>query len=322
VTETKQERTKEGRGGKREHIQVIGLGQACVDYLGRVPCFPEENEKVEILGLTIQCGGPASTAMVALARWRVPVSFIGAVSDDPFGSSIRENLIQQRVDIACLKIRPGCTSQFAFIGVSANTGNRTIFWTRGSVPPLRAEEIDLNGFASARVLHLDGLMMDASLEAADQARRLGMTVVLDAGTSREGSGELVSRVDVLIASERFAAGTTGQSMIDEGSLRKLRKIGPRDVVITMGAKGSIGLGKDGLIRQAAFPVKAVDTTGAGDVYHGAYIYGLLKEWPMGECMRFASAAAAIKCLKIGAQAGIPRISEVKALLERRHVLRK
>jgi sulfofructose kinase len=315
VTETKQERAKEERQGKGKNIQVIGLGQACIDYLGRVPCFPKENEKVELLELAVQCGGPASTAMVTLARLGIRVSFIGVVSDDPFGSKIRENLIQQGVDIACLKIRPGCTSQFAFIAVSAETGNRTIFWTRGSIPPLRAEEIDLKGFASARILHLDGLMLDASLQAADQAKRLGLTVVLDAGTIRKGSRELVSHVEVLIASECFAAGMTGQSMIDEGSLHKLRKMGPRDVVITMGAKGSIGLGKDGPIRQAPFPVNAVDTTGAGDVYHGAYIYGLLKGWPMGECMRFASAAAAIKCLKIGAQAGIPRLRDVEAFLE-------
>jgi sulfofructose kinase len=316
VKETKHARAKEEGRWQRNKIQVVGLGQACIDYLGRVPCFPKENAKAELSELVTQCGGPASTAMVTLARLEVPVSFIGVVSDDPFGSKIRENLIQEGVDVTSLKTRPNCTSQYAFIAVSADTGNRTIFWTRGSAPPLTAEEIDLKGFASARILHLDGLMMEASIEAADQARRLGLMVVLDAGTPREGSSGLVSRVDVLIASERFAADMTGQGVIDERSLQNLRKSGPRDVVITMGAKGSVGLGEDGLIRQASFPVKAVDTTGAGDVYHGAYIYGLLKGWPMGECMRFASAAAAIKCLRIGAQAGIPRLHDVAAFLKR------
>jgi sulfofructose kinase len=305
---------KEKRRGRRDHIQVVGLGQACVDHLGRVSSFPVEDHKVELLDLTVQCGGPASTAMVTLARLGISVSFIGVVSDDPFGSTIRKNLVQQGVDVTCLKTRPGGTSQFAFIAVSADTGNRTIFWTRGSVPLLKAEEIDLNGFASARILHLDGLMTEASLEAADQARRMGLTVVLDAGTPREGSKDLLSRVDVLIASERFAAEMTGQEMVDEGSLRQLQKFSPREVVITMGSKGSLGLGKDGLIRQSPFPVNAVDTTGAGDVYHGAYIYGLLKGWRMGECMRFASAAAAIKCFKIGAQAGIPSLRDVETFL--------
>jgi sulfofructose kinase len=316
VKEMKHARAENDGREKRNEIQVVGLGQACIDYLGRVPSFPQENEKVELLELVTQCGGPASTAMVTLARLGIPVSFIGVVSDDPFGARIRENLIQEGVDVACLQVRAGCTSQYAFIAVSADTVNRTIFWTRGSAPPLRAEEIDLNGFASARILHLDGLMMESSLEAADQARRLGLMVVMDAGTPREGSRSLVSRVDVLIASERFAAGVTGQGVIDERSLQDLRNIGPRAVVITKGAKGSIGLGEDGLIRQAAFVVKAVDTTGAGDVYHGAYLYGLLKGWPMGECMRFASAAAAIKCLKIGAQAGIPRLRDVEAFLKK------
>jgi sulfofructose kinase len=305
----------ENKSGDRDHIQVVGLGQACVDYLGRLPSFPVEDQKVELLDLTVQCGGPASTAMVTLARLGISVSFIGIVSDDPLGSTIRENLIQEGVDVTGLKIRPGETSQFAFIAVSADTGNRTIFWTQGSVQPLEAKEVNLNGFASARILHLDGLMTEASIEAAEQARRMGLTVVLDAGTFRERSLDLVSVVDVLIGSERFAADMTGQKIVDERSLRRLRKIGPRDVVITMGGKGSIGLGEKGFIRQAPFPVKAVDTTGAGDVYHGAYIYGLLKAWPMGECMRFASAAAALKCLKIGAQAGIPHLHEVEALVE-------
>jgi sulfofructose kinase len=298
-------------------IQVIGLGQACVDYLGTVPCFPQENEKVELVGLVTQCGGPASTAMVTLARLGIPVSFIGVVSDDPFGFRIKENLIQEGVDVAGLRTRPGFNSQFAFIAISTETGDRTIFWTRGSVPPLTAKDIDLTGFSSAKLLHLDGLMIEASLEAARQARDRGLTVVLDAGTPRAESRDLVSHVDILIASERFAAGLTGQGVADGKSLRRLEKFGPREVVITMGTKGSIGLGEDGIVRQAPFPVKAIDTTGAGDVFHGAYIYGLLKGFRMKECMRFASAAAAIKCLKIGAQAGIPRLREVEMFLKDR-----
>jgi ribokinase len=297
----------------RKSIQVVGLGQACVDFLGRLPSFPQEDQKVELLEIHQQCGGPASTAMVTLARLGVRTSFIGAVSDDPLGLQIVEALKQEGVDLSHLKIRPGYTSQFAFIGINKDNGARTIFWHRGSVPHLSAKEVDLSPYSGAKVLHLDGLMIEASIEAALQAKGLGLTVVMDGGTMREGSQKLVSLVDVLIASERFAEPLVGPGAHDR-ALRALREWGPKTVVITLGTGGSIAWDGSRTFAQKAFAVKALDTTGAGDVYHGAYIYGLVREWSIPECMRFASAAAALKCRAIGARKGIPGLNEVEAFM--------
>jgi ribokinase len=298
-----------------EHIEVVGLGQACVDYLGRVPSYPAEDGKIELLELQSQCGGPASTALVTLSRLGIQTSFLGSVSDDPIGVEVLRGLHADHVDSSFLKITPGYTSQFAFIAVSRESGNRTIFWHRGSVPPLQGKEVDLSPFPRAKVLHLDGLMIEASLEAARQARGRGMKVVLDAGTMREGSLDLVSQVDVLIASERFAAPLVGEHYPAEKALEALSGFGPKEIVITLGARGSIGWNRGKVLAQAVFPVDAVDTTGAGDVYHGAYIYGLLRGLDMKSCMRFASATSALKCKAIGARAGIPRLGPVLELLE-------
>jgi ribokinase len=298
-----------------EDIEVVGLGQACVDYLGRVPSYPREDGKIEMLELKSQCGGPASTALVTLSRLGVRTSFLGSVSDDPIGVEILKGLRTDQVESSSLKITPGYTSQFAFIAVSRESGNRTIFWHRGSVPPLKKEEVDLSPFPGAKVLHLDGLMIEASIEAARQARTRGLKVVLDAGTMREGSLELVSQIDVLIASERFAAPLVGEHSPAEAALEALSRFGAKEIVITLGAKGSIGWDRGNVLSQAAFPVDAVDTTGAGDVYHGAYIYGLLKGFDMKSCMRFASATSALKCRAVGARAGIPRLDAVLELLE-------
>ena len=300
--------------GSLEDIQVIGLGQACIDYLGRLSVYPAEDGNCELMDLHIQCGGPASTALVTLSRLGIQTSFLGSISDDPFGIEILKGLKEEKVDSTLLKITPGYTSQFAFIAITEKSGNRTILWHRGSVPHLRPDDVDLSLFSKARILHLDGLMIEASQEAARQARSMGLKVVMDGGTMRDGSRELASMVDVLIASERFAEPLVGNDVPPEKALEALHQLGPKEVLITLGSRGSIGLSGEEIILQKAFPINTVDTTGAGDVYHGAYIYGLLQGWDMTESMRFASATSAIKCREIGARKGIPRLDEIKELM--------
>ena len=296
-----------------EDIRVIGLGQACLDYLGRVNIYPEEDSKCELMDLHIQCGGPASTALIALSRLGIQTSFLGSISDDSCGIKIVKELKKEKVDSTFLKITSGYTSQFAFIAITEN-GNRTIFWHRGSVPHLRPRDVNLSPFSKAKILHLDSLMIEAAQEAAQQAKNMGLTIVMDAGTMREGSQELVSMVDILIASEGFAKALAGGVAPPEKALRALHDLGPKEVIITLGSKGSIGLSGKKINFQKVFSIDVVDTTGAGDVYHGAYIYGLLQRWDMQKCMRFASAASAIKCTQIGAHKGIPQLEEINEFM--------
>ena len=303
-------------GTRLDSIQVVGLGQACLDYLGTIPSYPPEDGKMELGDLHMQCGGPASTALVTLARMGVQTSFLGSISDDPFGHEIIRGLLEENVDFTHLKMTPGYTSQFAFIAINQNDGRRTIFWHRGSVPHLSASDVDLSHFPNARVFHTDGLMIEGSIEGARQAKEIGLTVVMDAGTFREGYREMISLVDVLIASERFVEPLASTAAPPEKMLKTLREWGPREVIITLGPRGSIGWHDGEIISQEAYPIDAVDTTGAGDVYHGAYIYGLLQSWNMSECMRFASAASALKCKEIGARKGIPSQDQVERFMKK------
>ena len=291
-------------------IEVIGLGQACLDCLGRIPSYPHEDGKVELIDIQFQCGGPASTALVTLSRLGIDTAFFGSISDDSNGIEIRKGLEKEKVETAYLKITPGYTSQFAFIAISEKTGDRTIFWHRGTVPPLKPSDVDLGPFPKAKILHLDDLMMEASMEAVSQARARGLKVVMDAGSIRKGAKKLASLSDILIASETFGKGLAGSSASPEVALNALKELGPKAVIITLGSKGSIGWDGMKVIHQKAFPVEAKDTTGAGDVYHGAYIYGILQEWDMAACMQFASAVSALKCKEIGARKGIPRKDKV------------
>ncbi len=291
-----------------EEIEVVGFGQACVDYISTAPFFPEENGKVKLNELYLKCGGPIATALVTLARLGVKTSFIGPVSDDMFGEIVIKNFEKEKVDTSHTRIIKGYRSQFAFISVTDE--KRTIFWIPGSFPEIMPGEIDLSLFSNAKVLHLDELMLDASIEAARQARSMGMRVTIDADSPKKGIEELFMLVDVLIIPEDMAKNLEGD-IENERILTKLKLLGPKQVIITLGERGSIGFDGKKIIYQRAFEVETLDTTGAGDVYHGAYIFGMLKGWDMKECMEFASLCAALKCRKIGAQEGAPTLREAE-----------
>ena len=104
-----------------DKIKVIGLGQACYDCLGRIPCFPDEDSKIEITDLHTQCGGPVASALTVLSRLGISTSFIGSISDDYFGTEILENFKDEFIDTTFLKVTPGFTSQFAFISINKKT---------------------------------------------------------------------------------------------------------------------------------------------------------------------------------------------------------
>ena len=292
---------------------VIGLGQATIDFLGVIPSFPAPDSKCELSSLTMQGGGPVATALVTLSRLGIRTAMVGMVGDDDFGLSIRDGLAKEGVDVSRLEVAGGGRSQAAFIAVHPDTGQRTIFWHPGLETDLDPARVDPLFIAQADLLHVDGLKLKASLAAARAARRAKVPVVFDAGTLREGYLELVSLTDYLICSEKFFLDFHAGQDIRHG-LSRLLALGPRQAVVTVGPGGSYGF--DGRIwhHQPAWRVKVVDTTGAGDVYHGAYMYGLLKRWDMPACMGFASATAALKCGQIGGRSGIPNLTQIRELM--------
>ncbi len=296
------------------NFDVVGLGQCCVDYLGVVGQYPDINEKAEVRNLTVQGGGPVATAMVTLARLGARAAFAGKISDDHFGDLIKESLTGEFVNIDNIIVEKGKRSQFAFIAIEKETGKRTIFWSNATVTPLRPDEVNKNLISTTKVLLLDGLMKEASMEAAKYARDAGVAVVVDAGSMREGSLELVKMSDYFIASEDFARQYyTGND--PKAAAMDLLELGAETVIITLGEKGSISVSGKSYLYQPAFKVKAEDTTGCGDVFHGAFIFGILQRWDLNKIMRFASATAALKCRKIGGRTAIPDLREVEEFLE-------
>ena len=295
-----------GKGGL-----VVGLGQCSLDFIGALDEYPGIDQKAELDTLLIQGGGPVATALVTLARLGADTALVGRVGGDDYGTRIRQELLAEGVDCDHLLVDAGGSSQTAFIAVDRH-GHRNIFWHRGSAAPLTPAELDPDRIGRAAILHLDGLQFEAALVAAAIARENGVTTVLDGGSWREGTSRLLPLIDHLVVSEKFArqAGSGDPRHV----LRELAAFGAHAVTITCGRQGSLSLVDDDIFRMPVFPVDPIDTTGCGDVFHGGYIYGLLRERDMRTVIRFAAACAALKARALGGRTGIPSLAEVEDFL--------
>ena len=235
---------------------------------------------------------------------------------DPFNWKLAGNhfLEAEKVSTEGMVVRKGHTSAIAYCWIDAPTGKRSVAWTRGTLTELTADEVNLELVRQAKILHLDGHNPAAALAAAKEARKHNIPVCLDAGTLRDGVRELLPYVTILIASEAFARLYTGENDLDK-AIFKLREIGAEVTGITMGKEGSMTLDGDKILRCPAFRIDPVDTTGAGDVYHAGFGVRYLETHDLMDCMRFASAVSAIKCLKLGGRAGIPTRAQVDEFLK-------
>lgn len=293
---------------------VTGIGQCSLDYLALVDFYPEVDTKKEVLQWEEQGGGPVATALVSLTRLGIKCRFYGIIGDDLAGEQIRQSLIDEHIDVKSLLKRNRTSSQVAFIVIEKNSGKRTIFWKRPSGDELRPEELGADFLKHSVFLLLDGLMKDSSLYAAKKAKSMNIPVMLDAGRLREGMLDIATFCDYVVASEEFAK-DLGWSENPEIFWKKLKKLRLNIVTITLGDRGSITFLKDKYFYIPAFRIDTVDTTGAGDVFHGGYIFGALQGWNIMHTVRFASACAAMKCSKIGGRRGIPSLDEVLRFLE-------
>lgn len=294
-------------------MHVTGLGQCSLDYLSLVDVYPEVDTKKEVLEWHEQGGGPVATALVALSRLGVSCCFYGVTGDDEAGEKIRQSLAAEGLDLRGLVQRKESTSQLAFIATEKKTAKRTIFWRRPSGKALQPDELGENFLSGSDFLLVDGLMMDASVSAVKRAREMNIPSMLDAGSVRQGMIRLAGLCDYVVASEAFAEGL-GWILKPEALLKELRTLGVSALTVTQGEKGSITVSDGRTISMPAFKVEAVDTTGAGDVFHAGYIYGLLQRWDLERVLRLASAVAAMKCGGIGGRTGIPALEEVVEFL--------
>ncbi len=293
----------------REHASgcVVGLGQVMVEQIGVGPRSQET--VVELAAFSMQAGGAVGTTVAAVCAFGGHARYMGRLSNDDFGNIILRGLKEFDVDVSHVLIEPGRVSPASFILVDDRTARRIVRFTRGNTTPLTPGELPRQLFDGARALLVDGRTPAAQIAAAEKAKALGLTVILDARHLGPGMGELLGICDVVIGNERFAAEFSHSADVKR-SLQELTKMGPRTAVITLGEEGAIGLEGDLVIRKAALELDVVDRTGASEIFRGAFIYGLLEGWGLDRCLPFANAAAGLNCRHLGGVGGIPSTPEV------------
>jgi sulfofructose kinase len=300
---------------KDKPFDVVGMGLNSVDFLCVVPEFPKLNSKMKILQSSKQGGGQVATAMVALSRWGVKTKYIGKVGEDELGQFSLNSIQQEGVDVSSITIEPNTPNQFAMIIVDRLSGERTILWDRDERLRYREGELQKEEICSGRILHLDGHDIRAAIQCARWAKEEKIPTVIDLDKVEPLTPELIKEIDFVVTSGRFPTLFTGISD-QEKALIEIQKQTTGFLCATLSHEGAIALVEKEFFNVKGFEVKAVDTTGAGDVFHAGFIYGLLQNWEIVEILRFANAAAALKCRDLGGRRGIPSLEEVQKFLHR------
>jgi sugar/nucleoside kinase (ribokinase family) len=295
-------------------FDVVGLGENSVDHLCVVPQYPSFGGKVPIERYELQGGGQIATAMVACQRLGLRARYLGKVGDDALGELAIGDLRREGVDVSTLRVEPGAKTQFAFILIDAQSGERTVAWHDDQRLVLAPHELAAADVTSGRVLHVDATGVPSALTAVRWARAAGVVTSIDIDHVPPGAPELLGLIDLCIMSRECPLELTGERE-RERALHAVRRWNPHGLLcVTLGAEGCMALDGDEIVYSPGFRVAAVDTTACGDVFHGAFIYGALAGWDLARALRFANAAAALKTRKLGGRPGIPTLAEVEAFL--------
>ena len=300
-----------------KRFDCVGVGLCPLDRILLVPNYPAPNEKTEAVASMICGGGPVPNAIYTLAKLGNHVAFCGKVGEDLDGLFVINELRDAGVETSGMTVAKGARTAAAQIWVEKGTGKRAVVLDRTAISPPVIDEIPPYLLENCRSLLIDGRGGDFSVSAAQSARRSGAKVALDLGSMRDNLKSLLPEVDIIIASEDFSRaycpdGTpmeTAQRLIEEGM---------ECAVITLGERGCVWKDSSGEGIFPAFKIEALDTTGAGDVFHGAFIHGMLKGWGMEKIIRFSSAAAALSCLSLGGRGGVESAGQVWEFIENHH----
>jgi sulfofructose kinase len=287
------------------------VGQNALDRVCRVDGPPAIGGKTVIREYAERPGGQVATAALAGARLGLRTAYAGTVGDDAAADRVLDPLRRAGIDVSGVKRVAGARTQLAIIWVDRGSGERSVLWYREPGLQLHPADLSRAAIESARALHLDAGDPEAAAWAAGVARAAGVAVFLDADTPDPEVLALLRQVDFPIVSREFAESWGGGRSLPA----TLAELADGLLVVTLGAHGAIAHSGDGVIESPGFRVEAVDTTGAGDAFHGAFVWAVLDGWGAEAALRAANAAAAMNCRAEGAQGGLPTRAELEAFLE-------
>jgi len=293
-------------------LDVVGVGLNATDTLIPVAHYPSRGSKIEFRSAKVLPGGQVATAMIACQLWGLRARYVGKVGDDIAAELHRSEFSRLGVE-AHLFTAPGCHSQQAFILVD-DGGERTVLWKRDDRLTLRPEELQQEWIVNARAIHVDGHDTAAASVAAGWARAAGVPVVADLDELYPGVEKLLNSVDYLITSRDIPGRLTEENDLRKSLPALKERFRSRLTAATLGEEGVLAWDGTSFHYAPAFRVETIDTTGAGDIFHAGFIYGLLQGWPLQRQLDFACAAAALNCTAIGARGGIQPVDSIQHLI--------
>ncbi|MEA5097745.1 MAG: sugar kinase [Burkholderiaceae bacterium] len=296
---------------------IICLGKSTLDRIWPLPSLPTTGGKYRATGYLELGGGMAATAAVAVARLGAKASFCGCAGDDAAGQAMRSELTRYGVDVTQFRLFPDARSSVSAVIVSGD-GERMIVNFSGENIPQCASWLEVGNVATAGAVLADVRWAEGASTMYAAAQAHGIPTVLDGEAAHADTfAMLLPLVDHAIFSLPGLRSFSGDRIVDHAeSLQNIRELGCRIAAVTLGAQGALWLDERGLHHQPAFATKVVDTTGAGDVFHGAYALALAEGMDVPTAMRFSSGVAALKCSHYGGRAGIPERAEVEQFLSR------
>lgn len=297
-------------------FDVVGVGLNATDTLILVSHFPAYAGKVAFEEEILSPGGQVASAMVACARLGLRVKYVGTVGDDERGKIQMESLRSSGIDLEDVQIRKNCPNQTAYILIDRSTGERTVLWRRDECLRLEPESILTRQITCARMLHIDGHDTHAVARAAEIARQHNIPVTVDVDSIYHGFDRVLPNVDYLVASSEFPVQWTNERDPFKALETIQNEYHIPVAAMTLGAHGALARVDGRFIYSPAFVVNCADTTGAGDVFHGAFCYSVLQNMPMRETLEFSNAMAALNCTALGARGGISTVADAKALIVR------
>ena len=287
---------------KSSHVDLVGVGLNATDTVIALAEFPVSGSKVEYRTETVMPGGQVASTVVACQTWGLRTRYVGKLGDDDAAKLHAAEFARLGVDAKLIQVADAASPK-SLILVDRD-GERTVLCRRDERLILRPEELDRDWIVNARALHVDGYDTAAATVAAGWARAAGVPVIADLDETYPGVKELIRNIDYLIVSRDFPCRLMAESDLKRALVKMQLRYGCRLTAATLGPGGVLAWDGKQFCHRPAYRVPVVDTTGAGDIFHAGFIYGLLQGWSLERQLDFSCAAAAMNCMADGARGGI------------------
>jgi len=293
-------------------VDLVGVGLNATDTLIPLSHYPAPGTKASFRSTTILPGGQVASTVIACQQWGLQTRYVGKLGDDEAAALHRREFSRAGVETQIITV-PGAASLQSLILLD-NNGERTVLNRRDERLALQPEELRREWIIQARALHVDGYDTPAAIRAAQWARDAGIPVIADLDELYPGVETLIENIDYLIVSRDFPCRLMQNDDLEQALRQIQRRFGCLLTAATLGEDGVLAWDGKQFHYTPAYWVEVADTTGAGDIFHAGFIYGLLQDWPLDRQLDYACAAAALNCTAIGARGGIRTVQEIEALM--------